>query len=169
MSGNHEPNVKQVVPFFRVADMERSLRFYIDGLGFTMKNKWVPDGKLCWCWLELGGAALMLQEFRREGSNARPPMVNPGDGVSLCFQCADALAVYREATQRGLAAREPEVGNGLWYTALSDPDGYRVEFHSPTDVPEDTTLSEWQRSQGVREDGELQAARVDPGKTLRDQ
>jgi lactoylglutathione lyase len=30
-------NVKQAVPFFGVTDMEASLRFYVDGLGFKMK------------------------------------------------------------------------------------------------------------------------------------
>jgi len=30
-------NVKQAVPFFGVASMEASLRFYMDGLGFVMK------------------------------------------------------------------------------------------------------------------------------------
>ena len=64
-------NIKQAVPFFRVTDMESSLRFYVGGLGFTIKRQWVPeggehypsDGKIRWCWLELGGAAIMLQEF----------------------------------------------------------------------------------------------------------
>ena len=42
-------NVKQVVPFFAVSDMDRSTRFYIEGLGFTLKNQWVVDGKLRWC------------------------------------------------------------------------------------------------------------------------
>jgi len=36
-------NVKQVVPFFGVTNMESSLRFYVDGLGFKMKNYWIPD------------------------------------------------------------------------------------------------------------------------------
>lgn len=41
-------NVKQVVPFLRVSDMERSVGYYVDGLGFTMKNRWVDDGKMRW-------------------------------------------------------------------------------------------------------------------------
>ena len=53
-------NVREVVPFLHVSDMEKSLRYYIDGLGFTMKNKWVVDGKVRWCWLAKGGAELML-------------------------------------------------------------------------------------------------------------
>jgi hypothetical protein len=32
----------------------------------------------------------------------------------------------------------PFVGNDLWVTSLTDPDGYRLEFESPTDVPEET-------------------------------
>jgi lactoylglutathione lyase len=41
-----EANVKQVVPFFRVSNMEASVRFYVDGLGFEMTKQWTPDGKL---------------------------------------------------------------------------------------------------------------------------
>ena len=36
MSKDH--NVEQAVPFFMVSDMDTSLRFYIDGVGFEMKN-----------------------------------------------------------------------------------------------------------------------------------
>ncbi len=63
--------------------------------------------------------------------------------MNICFQCKDALAIYRQVVERGLQPKEPFVGNGLWVTGLTDPDGYRIEFASPTDVPEETTLSEW--------------------------
>jgi catechol 2,3-dioxygenase-like lactoylglutathione lyase family enzyme len=135
-------NVKQVVPFFRISDMDRSLRFYIDGLGFSLKNKWVVDEKIRWCWLELGGAALMLQTLAKDGHHANAPTGKLGEGVSLEFQCQDAVALYREFISRGLAASEPEVGNSMWVTNLSDPDGYRLEFESLTDTPEDTKLSD---------------------------
>jgi len=36
-------NVKQAVPFFGVTNMEASLRFYVDGLGFKMKHWWIPN------------------------------------------------------------------------------------------------------------------------------
>jgi len=32
-------NIKQAVPFFAVTSMERSLRFYVEGLGFKMEDK----------------------------------------------------------------------------------------------------------------------------------
>jgi len=30
----------------------------------------------------------------------------------------------------------------MWVTSLTDPDGYRIDFESPTDVPEETVYSE---------------------------
>ena len=133
-------NVKQVVPFLHVANMETSLHYYIDGLGFTMKNKWVVDGSVRWCWLALGGAPLMLQELAKQGPGA--PQGKLGEGVSLWFQCEDAIAIYHEVTSRGIEASEPQVGNAMWDTLLLDPDGYRIHFGSPTDTPEETKLSE---------------------------
>ena len=140
-------NVKQAVPFFGVTDMESSLRFYVNGLGFALKRKWVPegdghypsDGKIRWCWLELGNAAIMLQQF--------PPQDRPkealGKGTSVCFQCEDALALYREFKSRGVQTRNrPFVGNGLWVVSLTDPDGYRIDFESLTDTPEESELEE---------------------------
>jgi catechol 2,3-dioxygenase-like lactoylglutathione lyase family enzyme len=135
-------NVTEVVPFLRVSSMERSLRYYVDGLGFTMKNKWVVDGSVRWCWLALGGAALMLQEFAQEGHHSPAPQGKLGEGVSLCFQCEDAIAIYHEVTSRGIEASEPQVGNAMWDTSLFDPDGYRIHFGSATDTPEETKLSE---------------------------
>jgi lactoylglutathione lyase len=136
-------NVQQAVPFFRVASMEASLRYYVDGLGFAMKNRWEVDGKIRWCWLELGAAAVMLQESSPDGHHVAAPMPDArGAGVSICFMCKDALAIYREVKGRGLEASRPFVGNGMWVTSLSDPDGYRLEFESLTDVPEDTQLAE---------------------------
>ena len=136
------PNVRQAVPFFSVKNMEESYSYYVDGLGFVKKNQWLVEGKLRWCWLELGGAALMLQEYTKEGHDSRLPTGKLGEGVTICFQCQDALAIYHEVTQRGVLASKPFVGNGYWVTSLSDPDGYRIDFESLTDVPEDTEYSE---------------------------
>ena len=138
-----DDNLKQVVPFLGVTDMERSLHFYLDGLGFVMKNKWEPEGKIRWCWLTRGGASLMLQEYL---PGCRPEGVL-GQGVTLSFQCEDAVALYREFRSRSLDAKEPFVGNSMWVTVLTDPDGYKLDFESMTDVPEETKLSEHEASQ----------------------
>ena len=139
-------NIKQAVPFFGVTNMEASLRFYIDGLGFKMKHWWIPDraeghadGRIRWCWLQRGDAAVMLQEFLPE----RKPKETLGTGTSICFMCEDALALYREFKSNGIQTRRrPFVGNRLWVVPLADPDGYRIEFESPTDAPEETEFQE---------------------------
>lgn len=138
------PNVRQAVPFFMVTDIEASIRFYVAGLGFAVTHEWRPAGagaRIQWCWLQLGDAAIMLQEYWRDGRPGGAPDGPLGQGVSVCFMCADAIAVYHALMDRGVAAGRPFVGNGLWVTAVRDPDGYRLYFESPTDVPEETIYS----------------------------
>jgi lactoylglutathione lyase len=150
-------NVRQAVPFFNIRNMDASLKFYIEGLGFKMKHWWIPDraednpdGRIRWCWLEMGEAALMLQEFRKQGEHKVhlegqvveiPETL--GFGVSINFQCEDSLALYREFKSRGVPIpKKPFVGNRLWCVNVVDPDGYQLWFNSPTDAPEESELEE---------------------------
>ena len=142
LQASDTPNVRLVVPFFNVKDIEASLRFYVDGLGFTITRRWEPDGRIRWCWLELGQVAVMLQEYWKDGQPGGWPEGPLGQGVTICFVCADAIAVYHDARARGLEPSTPFVGNNLWVTSFTDPDGYRLDFESPTDVPEDTVYSD---------------------------
>jgi len=142
MSGADGSNVKQAVPLFGIRDIDASLRFYVDGLGFTMTQHWAPEGRIRWCWLELGHTAIMLQEYWKDGRPGGGPAGPLGQGISICFMCADAIAIYHAALARRLAPSRPFVGNGLWVTSLKDPDGYHLDFESPTDVPEGTEYVE---------------------------
>jgi len=135
-----EAKVKKAVPFFWVRDLDASLRFYVDGLGFNVTKEWVDEGKLRWCWLDLGDASLMLQEFWALGRHRNLPDAETGVGVSICFVCEDAVGLWRDFTSRGVAAKRPFVGNGAWVTEVSDPDGYHLLFESQTDAPEETVL-----------------------------
>jgi lactoylglutathione lyase len=134
-----EPNVQQAVPFFWVRDIQRSIHFYVEGLGFRMTKEWIDEGTLRWCWLQLGDAAVMLQEFSNEDPR-KPLDGNAGMGVSICFICQDAVALWREFLSRGVSASRPFIGNAMWVTQISDPDGYVLVFESPTDAPEETVL-----------------------------
>jgi lactoylglutathione lyase len=142
-------NVKQAVPFFGVRNMEASLKFYVDGLGFRMTRSWIPDrpeddadGRVHWCWLELGETALMLQELRNGGRTAALKE-RLGAGMSIYFQCQDSLALYREFRSRGIPlTKKPFVGNGLWCVNVVDPDGYMLWFTSSTDAMEESELAE---------------------------
>jgi catechol 2,3-dioxygenase-like lactoylglutathione lyase family enzyme len=136
------PNVRQAVPFFNVKDIDASLRFYVDGLAFTITRQWKPEGRIRWCWLERDDVAIMLQEYWKDGQPGGWPAGVLGQGISICFVCADAIAVYHDAQARGLNPSRPFVGNNMWVTSFTDPDGYRLDFESPADVPEDTVYSD---------------------------
>ncbi len=137
-----QSNVTQVVPFLRVSNMKQSLHFYIENVGFELAKTWEVDGEIRWCWITLGAAALMLQQFPAEGPDAWLPSGTVGEGIALCFQCRDAFLLYDELSSHSVNPTEPEVGNGMWVTQIVDPDGYRLFFESMTDIPEETKLSQ---------------------------
>jgi lactoylglutathione lyase len=136
-------NIRLLAPFFLVTDMEKSLQFYIQGLGFKITNQWTPRGKIEWCWLERELVALMLQEPAKKDHLIHTSPAKKGFGVSITFQCQDALALYHEFKNRSLNVSDPFVGNGMWVFQVHDPDGYLLEFESLTDVPEETNYKDW--------------------------
>lgn len=133
--------VRQAVPFFMVSHMQASLEFYINGLGFELKNKWERGGTIEWCWLQKDQASIMLQEYRENA-----PLEKRGVGVSVCFMCDDALSIYQKAVSNGLNPTEPFVGNNLWVVEFRDPDDYAILFESPTEVAEETKYTDWKKS-----------------------
>ncbi|MEM7364596.1 MAG: VOC family protein [Pseudomonadota bacterium] len=129
----------ELVPLLEVADIKQSVSFYVDALGFTMENEWRPDGVLRWCQVRLGGVAFMLQLPPHD----KPVEGTRGAGVSFCVMCDDAIAFYDLLREKKVSVKEPIVGNALWVTSVTDPDGYSIDFESPTEVAEETRLSEW--------------------------
>ena len=126
-----------------VINIDKSLDFYIKGLGFELKHKWEPHGRIEWCWLQFDDASIMMQEYR-----TNIPAEKRGEGVSVCFICEDALKIYNAIISRALStSSEPFVGNNAWVVELKDPDGYNILFESATDVPEGTKYSEWTEKQ----------------------
>jgi lactoylglutathione lyase len=116
----------------------------VDGLGFEMTKKWSPDGdgKVRWCWC----STAMPRSCCRSTAKKAPThgRRNPewAWAFSICFLCKDALALYKDFKSRGIEAKMPFVGNAMWVTSVQDPDGYKLEFESFTDVPEETVFSE---------------------------
>jgi catechol 2,3-dioxygenase-like lactoylglutathione lyase family enzyme len=53
---NTGANIKQAVPFFAVANIEESVRYYVDGLGFKMTKQFHDSGLnscKCFYWFEM--------------------------------------------------------------------------------------------------------------------
>src|SRR5207247_8649872 len=90
--------VRQLVPLLFVQDIESSMGFYRDRLGFQVDGKWEPEGKLAWCRLQRDGSAVMLQQACDEDGPAE------GSGRGICFFliCNDACATPPEFLVRGM-------------------------------------------------------------------
>ncbi len=128
MTDQLEMRLQKTVPLLFVSDIEASVDFYCEGLGFSIKSKWEPKGKLAYCWLEQGGAALMLQQATDE--NAPRNL----EGVTIYFICDDADVVYHQCLQRNVELTEPSIAfYGMNQTFVSDPDGYELCFENPTE------------------------------------
>jgi glyoxylase I family protein len=120
--------VQDVVPLLFVEDIERSLAFYRDQLGFAIADKWEPQGKIAWCRLVRGGAALMLQQACDEDG----PAAGRGRGVGFFFQCDNADAIHIELCASGLLLDPPTTAfYGMKQLFFKDPDGYELCFQSP--------------------------------------
>ncbi|HEY0065444.1 MAG TPA: VOC family protein [Telluria sp.] len=110
-----------VIPQLRITNAQRSLAFYVDGLGFAIdwEHQFEPGFPL-FLQITRAGQTLFLTE-------------HAGDceaGGAVYFQVADALACYAEFCAKGIVADQPP-GETPWETVefvLTDPDGNRLRF-----------------------------------------
>ena len=119
--------ISELVPLLYVDDVDLSVAFYRNKLGFQLAMAWEPDGKLTWCRLERAGAAVMLQQEDEEDG----PAAQRGRGVALFFNCDDAEALHGELGANGLSLAPPELAfYGMNQVFVKDPDGYELCFQS---------------------------------------
>jgi uncharacterized glyoxalase superfamily protein PhnB len=90
--------VRELAPLLAVRDIERSVAFYRDQLGFELAGEARTKGKLFWCRMQRDGAAVMLQQDCAEDG----PAEGRGRGVIFYFICDDADAMYAELCARGM-------------------------------------------------------------------
>jgi uncharacterized glyoxalase superfamily protein PhnB len=120
--------VRQLKPLLAVADIQRSVEFYRDRLGFSLTGEAENEGKMFWCSMERGGSAIMLQQAEDEDG----PAEGRGRGISFYFICDDADAIYAELTSRGLHLSPPSIAYyGMKQVVVPEPDGYYICFESP--------------------------------------
>lgn len=103
---NHPPHITvihELVPLLFVEHITDSLNFYRDKLGFELVDAWEPGGKMAWCRVQRGGAAMMLQQATEEDQ----PATGRGHGVGFFFLCDDADAVYAQLCAVGLTPAPP--------------------------------------------------------------
>ncbi|MGF6832359.1 catechol 2,3-dioxygenase-like lactoylglutathione lyase family enzyme [Paenarthrobacter sp. TE4293] len=134
-----------------VSDMERSERFYVDGLGLERLDAWTSGayiGKL-YGRADVKVTAMLLAtsdgSFRLELAHAEPLLtaVDPSQAqpgtAHLAFTDIDVREVYARMMALGYGAISEPVAPtsgpiaGGWLVYLLDPDGNRVELIQPPD------------------------------------
>ena len=120
MEDDASVQVRGCVGVIPSANLERSLRFWVDGLGFTMDRAIRRDGRLIGCMVHGANLAFWLNE--REG-----PTVPPGnyEGLRLYWTPRDLLAVRARLEGLGFTASPIEVRDyGQTEFFVTDDDGF---------------------------------------------
>jgi uncharacterized glyoxalase superfamily protein PhnB len=124
--------LRTVAPSFTVDDIERSLTWYRDVMGFAVKDRWEEDGKLMGLELTAGPIVFMIgQDDWKKGRDRVK-----GEGFRLYCQTdqdVDQLANGIKARGgAGSLAQEPrdEVWGARAFTVV-DPDGYKITISTP--------------------------------------
>lgn len=125
-----------LVPELDVTDLQASLLFYVDVLGFTVRYS-RPDEQFAY--LEREGAELMLQASEGPGRRFRTATLDYpfGRGINLQIRCSDVTTLY--ARVRAGSAETIVPIETRWYRAdaiergnrqfvVVDPDGYLLRF-----------------------------------------
>ena len=116
--------LRSVSPSFTVSDLQRSLAWYRDGLGFFVAERWEEGGKLMGVMLKAGACQLGLSQddFSRGRDRLK------GVGFRLWCDTAqnvDAIADRLRAFG-GTIAEEPGDRWDTYSFTAQDPDGFKI-------------------------------------------
>jgi lactoylglutathione lyase len=118
----------------RVTDLDRSLRFYIHGLGLVERKRGTMSHGGRWVSLKDPESGTQLElNYYPPGSPYRTPYT-AGEGLDhLGFDVDDARASIERLRAMGAkVAIEPWLEEGrYWIGFVEDPDGLWVEIQSP--------------------------------------
>lgn len=128
-------------PVLHVRNVETSLRFYIDRLGFTSTWRYDENGSASVAQVDRQGCALILADHW-------PDKVGKG----LVFISPNVEPATREATVAAIDALRAEfeamgapVKDGSWgyrLLVVDDPDGNQLYFNYPNEAASDTIVND---------------------------
>ena len=123
--------VQSCIPIIPSADLEKSLRFWVEGLGLTMdRAMWDDSGKLIGCMVYNEHTCFWLNQ--RAGTAVKPDDYN---GIQLYWAPEDIYAARDRLLQLGFEASEiVERDYGQTEFFLTDDDGFSHCFGVPTTI-----------------------------------
>ena len=115
---------------YQVKDLQRSISFYTDVLGFKLDMKNLP----AFGQVSIGGLKLILSGPKASGSRPMPDgrQQEPGGWNRVVLQVSELPARIAELKKLGVRFRnEMEVGPGGKQVQVEDPDGNPIELFEP--------------------------------------
>jgi len=125
-------------PVLHVTDVEASLRFYVDRLGFTNPWRYEEDGRVRVAQAERQGCALILSDHWPEKVGKGLMFISLN--VEREAQIAALDALRAELETRGVPVKEGSWGYRL--LVVDDPDGNQLFFNYPSETASGKTLSD---------------------------
>ena len=148
-------------PVLHVADVEASLRFYVDRLGFTSSWRYDEDGRAHVAEVDRQGCALILADTWPEKIGKGLMFIS----LNVEPQSREAAIAALDALRAELEARGVAVKDGSWgYRVLvvDDPDGNQLFFNYPKEVVSGKTGKPDATNQSVIRSAEQSASQPDP-------
>jgi lactoylglutathione lyase len=119
--------LRRLTPTVTVDDIDRSMRFYVDGLGFTVKERDENEGKLIGAMLVAGSVELGIgQDDWAKGRDRKK-----GVGFRLYAETTQDLeAIASRARKQGIQIDGPKDSSwGARIVTFTDPDGFTLTIH----------------------------------------
>lgn len=118
-------------PSLTVGDIQKSVAWYRDVLGFGVEERWEQDGELAGVMVRAGDVRFMLgQDDWKKGRDRKK-----GEGFRIyCETKQDVDALAEKIKARG-GALDQEPHDEPWGTrafALADPDGFKITIVAET-------------------------------------
>jgi predicted enzyme related to lactoylglutathione lyase len=118
--------LRSITPNYTVNDLQRSLAFYRDGLGFFLSERWEEGGELRGVMLKAGDCHLGLSQDDFSKGRDRPK----GVGFRIwceTYQDVDAIAERLKKFGGSIIEGPGEQWDTYGFTA-EDPDGFKVSI-----------------------------------------
>jgi catechol 2,3-dioxygenase-like lactoylglutathione lyase family enzyme len=125
-------------PVLHVADVEASLRFYVDRLGFTTPWRYGEDGKVHVAQVDRQGCALILADTWPEKIGKGLIFISLNAEPEAQVAALDALRGEFEA--KGVPVKEGSWGYRL--LVVDDPDGNQLFFNYPAETASGNTAGD---------------------------
>lgn len=116
--------LRSVTPSYTVSDLDRSMAWYRDGLGFLVSDRWEEDGRLLGVMLKAGACLIGLAQD--DFSKGRDRLKGVGFRIWCdTAQDVDAIAVRLRAFGGSIVEEPGDRWDTYSFTA-EDPDGFRI-------------------------------------------